>query len=281
MKFFNLVLILGLSLSVLSACSSKSEKEGGDGEFNTKVTDSVVTKEVEYRAGGKTMKGFLAMPAEGEGPFPGVLVVHEWWGQTDYPRERARKLAEAGYAAFAVDMYGDGYTADHPDDAKKFASKVMKDMDTAEESFRTALSTFKAQGQVDQNNIAAMGYCFGGAVVLEMARRGVDMRMVASYHGDLTPLVKNEVPKMKTRMLIFNGAADTFVPKEAVRMARAKLKAAGVRYKLVNYKGAKHGFTNPAADENGKKFGIDLAYDKRADEKSWDETLKAFNIVFK
>lgn len=277
MKALNYFLCLLMALSAITACSSANKKEN---DFVTGSSTSITAKEVTYTSGDKQMKGYLALPT-GEGPFPGVLVVHEWWGQTEYPRERARKLALNGYAAFAVDMYGDGKVVEHPKDAKAFSKKVMDDMDKAEESFRVALATLKAEEKVDGNNIAAMGYCFGGAIVLEMARRGVKMNMVASYHGDLTPLVKGDIPKMKTRMLIFNGAADSFVSKEALNTARKKLKAAGVRYKLISYKGAKHGFTNPEATATGKKHKLPLAYNERADTKSWEETMRAFKIVFK
>ena len=279
MRALKSLILLTLTLSTFTACSSKTEKAEQD-PFVTKEGSTITTKQIEYKAGDKTMKGYLAVP-EGEGPFPGVLVVHEWWGQTEYPRERARQLARAGYMAFAVDMYGDGQTADHPDNAKKFAKKVMADMDMTEASFKAALATLKKQEKVDSNNIAAMGYCFGGAVVLEMARRGSDLKMVASYHGDLTPLVKNEVSPVKTRVLIFHGTDDAFVPQKALFTARNKLKAANIRYRIMRFKNAKHGFTNPEATANGEKFGIPLAYDKAADEKSWEETLKAFKIVFK
>lgn len=279
MKPLKLLLALLVAQILVTGCSS-TEKNSDGSEFVTKAGPAVLTKTIEYKANGKTYKGYLAVP-EGEGPFPGVLVVHEWWGQTDYPRQRAVQLAEQGYVGFAVDMYGGGKIAKHPQDAKKFSQKVMGDMNLAEESFRAAMATLRKQDKVAKGKIAAMGYCFGGAVVLEMARRGVDLKMVASYHGDLTPLVKNEVNPIQTRILIFNGAADPFVPKEAVRTVREKLKSANVRYKLVNYKGAKHGFTNPEATKKGKKYSIPLAYDKRADELSWDETMKAFKIVFR
>lgn len=279
MKALKLLMMITILQGSLIACSSKSEKND---DFKVEAAgEAVTTKYIEYQAGGKTMKGFLAMPTTGDGPFPGVLVVHEWWGQTDYPRNRAIQLAEAGYAAFAVDMYGEGKTASHPKDAKAFSKKVFEEMDLAEEGFREALATLRKQDKVDPKNIAAIGYCFGGAIVLEMARRGVDLKMVASFHGDLTPLVKNDIPPIKTRMLIFNGAADKFVPKEAVKTVRAKLKASKVRYKLINYKGAMHGFSNPEATKKGKEFNLPLAYNKRADELSWNETMKAFKIVFK
>lgn len=280
MKALSLLIALFMIQTLSSGCSSSEKSTADSDALMTKAGPAVVTKTIEYTSGNKTMKGYLAVP-EGEGPFPGVLVVHEWWGQTDYPRKRAVQLAENGYMAFAVDMYGNGETVDHPKDAKKFSAKVMEDLDLAEESFRTALATLRKQDNVQVDNIAAMGYCFGGAIVLEMARRGVDLKLVASYHGNLTPLAKNEVSPMKTKMLIFNGAADPFVTKKTINSVRKNLKAANVKYKFVNYKGAKHGFTNPEATANGKKFSIPLAYDKRADHLSWDETMKAFKSVLK
>ncbi len=278
MRILFIIPLLSLSFPLFLSCTSANEKQKPD--FMAKPAMTVMTKEVPYSVGDKVMKGYLAVP-EGEGPFPGVLVVHEWWGQTEYPRERARQLARQGYMAFAVDMYGDGKTVEHPKDAKAFASKVMKDMANAETLFRAALKTLQTQEKVAPKKIAALGYCFGGAVVLEMARRGVDMQLVASYHGDLTPLVQNPVSPLKTRMLIFNGADDPMVTDEALATTRQKLKAAKVRYKLFNFKNAKHGFTNPAATANGEKFNLPLAYNPRADKVSWAETMKAFKVVFK
>lgn len=274
MRHFKSLSLIAL-MALQFACSSTEEKK-----FLTKETSTIVTKEIEYSIDNKTMKGFLAIP-EGEGPFPGVLVVHEWWGQTEFPRAQARRLAQNGYAAFAVDMYGEGQTFDHPKDAKVFAQKVMGDMDSAEASFKAALITLKQQPSVDKNKTAALGYCFGGSIVLEMARRGTDINMVASYHGGLSPLVNEDIPKIKTRILMFNGGADTFVSKEDVLTARKKLKQAKVRYKFVNFKNAQHGFTNPSATEIGEKYNLPLSYNKTADESSWQQTLDAFKIVFK
>lgn len=278
MNSIQLILVVIFALT-LSSCSS-SEKSEDQGGFKAKVTSGIVAKEVPYEVNNKVMKGYLAMPT-GEGPFPGVIVVHEWWGQTDYPRERAQQLAKMGYAAFAVDMYGNGKTVKHPNDAKTFSKQVMSNMEAAEQNFREAIKKLKEQPQVEGSKIAALGYCFGGAIVLEMARRGVEMKLAASYHGNLTPLLKNNIKPMKTRLLIFNGASDPFVKKESLNKVRIKLKKAKIRYKMVNYKGAKHAFTNPAATERGKEFDIPLAYNKRADMDSWKKTKQAFDIVFK
>ncbi len=264
-------------LIFLVSCSTSKPKQ----MFLAKPKGTVVSKELTYRVGKQRLKGFLAMP-EGRGPFPGVLIVHEWWGQTEYPRERARMLAQKGYAAFAVDMYGGGITVNHPREAKAFSGKVMNNLDEAQRNFNQALETLKKQKKVDSLNMAAIGYCFGGAIVLEMARRQTDLKIVASYHGDLTPLTVNKIPsKMKTRLLIFNGSKDPMVPRETVDQVHRNLREAKVNYRFVNYEGVKHGFTNKEATKLGKKFNLPLVYNEKADKNSWETTLKSFKLILR
>ncbi len=261
-------------ISLIAACSGKDKK------FVASEATTALTQEVVYEVNGQKMKGFLALP-EGEGPFPGVIVVHEWWGLNDYPKDRARKFAENGYAAFAIDLYGDGKSFEHPTEAKTFSAKAMSNLKNTEQGFREAIKVFQANEKVDSKNLAVAGYCFGGAVALEMARRNVgNIKMVASYHGDLTPIVTNPVDKMKARVLIFNGGADPMVSKQTVDTARKKLRDAKVRFKFINYKDAKHAFTNPEASTKGEKFSLPLAYNKKADEDSWQKTMDALKIVF-
>ena len=276
LSLFHLSIKMITGLVFLASCSTHEPKQ----KFMAQSKGVIITKEVVYRLGKQRMKGFFAIPG-GKGPFPGVLVVHEWWGQTEYPRQRARMLAEQGYAAFAVDMYGNGKTTNHPKEAKAFSSKVMGELDRAWENFNQALRAFKEQKGVDRMNMAAIGYCFGGAIVLEMARRGANLKMVASYHGDLTPLVVNKIPPMKTRILIFNGEDDPMVTKEALSTASKKLKKANVPYKLFNYKGARHGFTNKQATAFGGKFGLPLAYNAEADKDSWKQTLNTLKWILR
>ncbi len=232
-------------------------------------------KDVSYEAGGVKMTGYLAYDESVLGERPGVLVVHEWWGLNDYARRRARMLAELGYAALAVDMYGGGRTARHPDDARKFSSEVMKNFDTAKARFIAALDFLKKQPMVDPSRIAAVGYCFGGGVVLNMARQGVDLKGVASFHGTLTPVEPAKPGSIKAKILVLNGADDKFVPREQVQAFKQEMRAAGADFKFVDYPGALHSFTNPGADEYGRKFGLPLAYDAEADKQSWNE-LKLF-----
>ena len=240
----------------------------------------VTGEEVSYTAGDTTLKGYLAFDAAAEGKRPGVLVVHEWWGHNDYARKRAEMLAELGYVALAVDMYGDGKTADHPKDAGAFAGAVMKNIETGEERFEAALEFLKAQEQCDPKQIAAIGYCFGGSIALHMARIGMDLDAVASFHGNLSPKAEAEEGKVKARVLVCHGADDSFIPQEQIDDFHREMNDAGVDYQFESYPGAVHGFTNPGATELGEKFGINLAYDQQADRKSWNALKKLLEDVF-
>lgn len=235
---------------------------------------SIKTEQVTYSEGGTNLKGFLAWDNSISGKRPGVLVVHEWWGLNDYARGRAKQLAELGYTAFAVDMYGDGKVADHPKDAGAFAASVMKDPQVALARFRAAMEVLKSQPTVDPNKIAAIGYCMGGAIVLNAARQGLDLDAVASFHGSLGGLMPVKGP-IKAKVLVCHGADDSFIPPEAVEAFQKDMKESGADFKFISYPGAKHGFTNPAADEAGKKFQLNIAYNAEADKESWKE-LKAF-----
>ena len=241
----------------------------------------ILTKEVDYQVNGVTMKGFMAYDNTTEEKRPGVLIVHEWWGMNDYARKRARMLAEMGYTAFALDMYGDGRQAHHPDDAGKFSSEVMKNQELARARFNGALEVLRKEKTVDPQRVAAIGYCFGGAVALQMARYGVDLKGVVSFHGNLAPVSPAEPGAVKAKLLVLTGGDDPFVPAEQVEQFRQEMDAAKADYEVIAYPGAKHSFTNPGADEFGKKFNLPLAYDKAADEASWKEMQDFFHQVLK
>ena len=244
---------------------------------------AVVTgEEVSYSSGTTTMKGYLATDDSIPGRRPGVLVVHEWWGQNAYARKRAAMLAELGFTALAVDMYGEGKTAEHPKDAGAFSSAVMQNLPEARARFEAALQLLKQQPTVDPQRIAAIGYCFGGGVVLEMAREGVDLDAVASFHGSLAASHRAEPGMIKAkRILVANGAADRFINPADVAGLTGELAASGVPFEFLNLEGAVHSFTNPEADMYGKKFGLPLAYNAAADQKSWLAMRKMFAEVFK
>lgn len=238
------------------------------------VQAKVEGKEVVYNIGEARFKGYLAWDDAGKGKVPGVLVVHEWWGHNDYARMRARMLAELGYVALAVDMYGNGTQAQHPDEAGMFATMVNKNKELGVARFNAAVALLKAQPQTDPTRLAAIGYCFGGGVVLHLARVGTELKGVASFHGSLatdTPATGT----LKTRLFVANGAADSFVPAEQIGAFMSEMAKVGADLRFFNYAGAKHSFTNPAADDYAKRFNMPLAYDADADRRSWNE-LKHF-----
>jgi len=237
-------------------------------------------KTVEYSADGVAMKGYLAYDSNSRGKRPGILVVHEWWGLNDYARKRARMLAALGYTALAVDMYGGGKNAVHPDDAGKFSSELMKNFDTAKARFIAAMEFLKQQPFVDPEKIAAIGYCFGGGIVLNMARQGVDLKGVASFHGNLAAIKLAGPGSVKAKILVLHGADDKFTTPEQIETFKKEMKAAGADFRFIVYPGAMHSFTNPEADVYAKKFHIPVAYNASADKNSWTELKKFLHMIF-
>jgi dienelactone hydrolase len=242
---------------------------------------AVLGKEVSYNSNGTTLKGYIAFDDAVKGKRPGILVIHEWWGHNEYARRRARMLAEQGYTALAVDMYGDGKQAHHPDDAGKFASEVSKNAVLAKARFDAAYNLISKEDTVDADNIAAVGYCFGGSVALNMARIGEPLKAVVSFHGGLGTTSPAEAGKVKARIASFTGEEDPMIPATQVAAFRQEMDKAGVTYKVVTYPGAKHAFTNPDADKYGQEFKLPLAYNATADKASWDEGLAFLAEAFK
>ena len=248
--------------------------------FTVAAQAAVIGKPVEYRQGETLMRGYLAYDDARQGKRPGILVVHEWWGLNDYAKRRAEQLAGMGYTALAVDMYGDGKTASHPDDAGKFAGAVRKNLPLATARFEAAKALLAAQPTVDPESISAIGYCFGGGVVLEMARRGVDLDLVASFHGSLGTEHPAQKGDVKAEVLVFNGADDPFTKPDQIDAFIAEMEAAGAKYSFTNYEGAKHSFTNRDADEYGRQFGLPLQYNPAADSQSWQALSEALERVY-
>ena len=245
------------------------------------ASETVTTRELTYTGGGTSFKGFLAYPANASGKRPGVLIMHEWWGLNDYARSRARKLAELGYVALAADLYGDGRTAEHPADAQKLAGELMSSQAESARRADAALTALKSDPQVDPEKIAAIGYCMGGAVVLNLARRGAaDLDAVASFHGMYA--TESPMPKgaFKGAIFVAHGAADSFTSPEQIVAFKKELDAAGARYEFVSYQGAKHGFSNPEATATGQREGLDIAYDAEADAASWSKLQEVLAKAF-
>ena len=211
---------------------------------------------------------------DGQQAGPGVLVIHEWWGLNDYARGRAKMLAEAGFTAIAVDMYGHGQVASHPDNAKAFMDQALAEPEKMNARFNAARSLLAEQHTVDPDRLFAMGYCFGCAVVLNQARMGAELAGVASFHGSLVSDIQPEPGSINARILVAHGGADPFVPAEQAAQFMSDMISAGADLTFINYPTAVHGFTNPAASEKGEEFGLPLAYDQQADEDSWAQLLE-------
>jgi dienelactone hydrolase len=243
------------------------------------AVQAVTTREVDYSDGTTQLKGFIAYPAAAE-PRPAVIVIHEWWGQNDYVRMRAQKLAELGYVAMAVDMYGEGKLATHPEDATKFMNEVMGNQETGAKRFAAARQLLASDPRVAADKMAAIGYCMGGAIALNMARKGEDLDLVASFHGNLATKAPMQPGAFEGKIFVAHGAADPFVPPEQVVALRKELDDAKADYEIVEYAGAVHAFTNPAADENKAKFNLPLAYDAKADADSWQKLTEKLTQVW-
>ena len=237
----------------------------------------VKTRVVDYKQGDTELQGLIAWDDQSTGKRPGIIVVHEWWGHNEHARTQARRLAEAGYVGFALDMYGKGKVATHPDDAMKFMGEATKDPAVVKARFDAAVAQLKADPHVDPARIGAIGYCFGGGIVLNMAAAGEDLKAVGSFHGALSALGPVAPGAIKGKVLVMTGGADPFVPPDQVEAFKKKMTDAGARYEVVVIPGAMHGFTNPDAG----KFGMpQLAYSAEADKASWTDLLAMLKSAF-
>ncbi len=284
-KLFTLFSMFSLTFFLLSCGggnkeNTELEKDIVEETPTEKIENSIVGEEISYEADGISMKGYIAYDKSKKGKRPAILVVHEWWGHNDYTRKRADMLAELGYIALAVDMYGDGKKAEHPKDAMKFAGAVNDNFEGAKARFNKALEQLKTHPMANAEQTAAIGYCFGGGIVLNMARSGADLDAVASFHGSLGAVKPMEEGVFNGKIAIFNGADDTFVTAEQIESLKSEMDNANVAYKFVNLEGAVHGFTNPEATKLGEEFDMKLAYNEQADLTSWKQMQEMLNEVF-
>ena len=241
---------------------------------------SIQTETVLYSANGTNLRGYFAYDDSVTGERPGVIVVHEWWGLNDYIKSRARQIAELGYNALAIDMFGDGNVADNPDEAGAQMNAVLNDMEAGTARIKAGFETLHEHARVDGSRIAAIGYCFGGAVALHMARIGMPLKGVVSFHGSLGSFHKPAAGEVQAKVLVCHGAADQFITQAEVDDFKAEMDAAGADYEFIVYDGALHGFTSKEADQNGKKYALPLAYDAAADQGSWQAMVALFEKVF-
>lgn len=238
------------------------------------------TQTLTYQgADGTSLQGYYAYDDSIQGPRPGVVVVHEWWGLNEYAQQRARDLAALGYSALAIDMYGEGKYTDHPKDAMAFMQAALANTEQAKQRFEAGLATLKAQPATDASKVAAIGYCFGGKVVLDMARQSVPLAAVVSFHGSLATTTPAQPGSVSAKVLVAHGELDSMVPAEQIQAFKQEMQAAGADYEFLNLPDAKHGFSNPAADSH-QAHGLDLAYSQSADETSWAKMQALFKEVF-
>lgn len=239
---------------------------------------AVISKTVEYRHGDAVLEGYLAYDDAAAGKRPAVLVVHEWWGLNDYVKARARQIAELGYVAFAIDMYGRGRVTTDPKTAGEWAAPFRKDRAFGRARAHAGLEALLAQGSADPSRVAAIGYCFGGTTVLEMARGGEALAGVVSFHGGLDTPSPAAPGAVRAKVLVLAGGSDPFVPPAQVNAFADEMTRAGADWQIVVYGGAQHSFTNPAADSLGMKG---VGYDRNADRRSLEAMKVFFSEILK
>ena len=233
---------------------------------------------ITYSLHGKEYKGYFTYDENNKENRPAILVVPEWWGLNDYARSRAKQLAELGYAAMAIDVYGNGEQGDNPQEAQALATPFYKDPTKTKAIIDAAIDKIKSMPHVDSEKIGAIGYCFGGFVVLNAAKLGADLKGVVSFHGGLQG-VKADKDLTKAKILVCHGAADEF-ENPHVDQFKKEMNDAGVDYEFKEYADATHAFSNPNATEKGKKFNMPIAYNADADKASWNDMKVFFKDVF-
>jgi dienelactone hydrolase len=242
-------------------------------------TGSIKELNVSYVVEGKTYKGFIAFDQNIKGKRPGVLVVHEWWGLNDYTKMRARKLAELGYVAMAVDLFGDGKDAANPSEAMELTKPLYQNLPFAKQLMDAALKQLKSVSETDTNRIAAIGYCFGGAMVLNYAKMGANLKGVVSFHGGLAGVVPDK-KLLKAKVLVCQGGSDKFVSLQDLDHFKHQMDSVNASYQVIVYPNATHAFTNPQATEIGKQFNMPIEYNAEADKNSWNDMEAFFKTIF-
>ncbi len=267
--------ILFKSLLIFTALIGLSSAAG-----TMSPASSIREETVTYTANGVTMKGYVAYDSNVKGKRPAIVIIPEWWGLNDYPKMRARMLAELGYIAIAADVYGEGRIAPDPKEAQMFTSPFYKEPELGKIRLEAAVKKVKEFSQTDPDNIAAIGYCFGGFVALNAAKLGSDLKGVVSFHGGLTGVpVRKDL--LKAKILVCQGGADKFVPISDYNTLKHQLDSIGADATFKIYPNATHAFTNPASTETGKKFDMPIEYNEKADKESWNEMKVFLARIFK
>ncbi len=245
--------------------------------FSLPSAAELVTRNIEYRQGDAVLEGYLAYDTAGPSRKPGVLIVHEWTGLGPYAKSRAEQLARLGYVAFAADIYGKGVRPNSAKDAGATASIYKDNRSLFRERVKAGLDELRRQQGLDPEKIAAIGYCFGGTAVLELARAGANIRGVVSFHGGLDSPTPEDGKNIRAKVLVLHGADDPYVPAQQLKEFEDEMRAGNVDWQLVKYSKAVHSFTNPEAGNDNSKGA---AYNAQADRRSWEEMQIFFKEVF-
>ena len=234
------------------------------------MTISIQTREIQYNtADGQRLVGYFAAPSS-QTPHAGIIVAPEWWGRNEYTEQRARELAEHGYAALAIDMYGDKNVTTDAKQAYEWMMQTFADADTIVNRAKAGLDTLAAQPEVNADQLAAIGFCYGGKVVLDLARSGAPLKAVATFHATLAPKAPAVEGQIQGEILVLHGELDSMVTLDDVASFREEMHAAKVDHEVIIFEDAKHGFSNPLADERAKANGVDLGYNPEAERQGLD-----------
>ncbi len=263
---------------LMAACGNNTSNPtatapaGGD-------SSGIKEETISFPADSANLQAFVVYNDSIKGKRPAVIVIPEWWGLNDYPKMRARMLAKLGYVAMALDVYGDGKVAETPDSAQAYATPFYMHPEKAKARIDAAIAKLRTYDNVDTAEIGAIGYCFGGGLLLNTARLGDDLKGVVSFHGSLigTPARKD---LLRTKILVCHGNADKFVTPDMVATFKKQMDSIGAVYTFIGYDSATHAFTNPASTVNGQKFHMPIAYNEKADTASWAAMKTFFVGVF-
>jgi dienelactone hydrolase len=253
----------------------------GGGLLSCNEKRDIRGEQKEYSLDRTKFRGYLVYDHKQKGRRPGVLIFPEWWGQNKEVRKRADMLAELGYTALVADMYGEGKEADTFDEAAELASSVSKNPELRQQRFMAALEDLKKHKYVDPEKIAAIGYSFGGNIVLQSALDGADIDGVVSFYGGFLVTIPPDASGVKARILVLHGEKDWYVTPQMLAKFKVEMKKSGIHYEFKAYSEANHGYTNPEAEALKEKFkGMHLDYNEAADKQSWEDLQKFLQSVF-
>jgi dienelactone hydrolase len=283
MKTISLNVFLAAVLCIIFAsCGNQSSNNTSQAPTmdTAKSTPSIKTEEVVYTSNGKQSNGFIAYDENRKEKLPIVVIIPEWWGVTDYVKSRAKQLAELGYFAIDADLFGDGKTAANPTEAMALTKPYYTNPELARPVVEAAIAKAATFSQADTSRVAAIGYCFGGFIVLNAAKLGTPLKGVVSFHGGLGG-VQPKKGLIQGDILVCQGGSDPFVPEADQKAFKKSMDSVGAHYTFISYPGALHAFTNPGATELGKKFNLPIAYNAAADTASWKEMQGFFLTALK